>query len=226
MLMDWLISRLVFNARHIDDRTLLKGKEWIEHYEGQLIMRRINDQYRSLRNGDLLVDGEFTLKTGKKMIELFGDPLSIRFKTASKENIGTALRELERRSCYKVQQHGVAFLGVFSHPLTTLKSVLKQQNTSTLFSNLFYNIEYMKTIKNYLLCKPKGTVYHRRDFIEFVYPLQNLNVLSTYLSNPPPQEETNQVLFLRDKPSITFHPHKVDALGACARALSYSGIVD
>ncbi len=223
--MDWLISRLVFNAQHIDDKTLLKGKEWIEQYEGQLIIRRINDQYRSLRNDDLLVDGEFTLETGKKMIELFGSPLSIRFKTTSKENISSTLRELERKSCYKVQQHGIAFLGVFSHPVSTLKNALEQQSTSTLFSNLFYNIAYVKTIKNYLLCKPKGTAYHRRDFIEFVYPLQALDALTKHLSSSSLQNTTN-LDFLMNKPKITLLPQKVDALRACSRALSYSGIIE
>ncbi len=224
--MDWLISRLVFNARQIDYNTLLKGKEWIEHYEGQLILRRINDQYRSLRNDDLLVDGEFTLEIGKKMIDLFGAPLSIRFRAIHKELITNALQELERRSCYKVQQQGVAFLGVFSNPLTALKNALEQQSTSTLFSNLFYNIKYIRVIKKYLLCKPKGIAFHRRDFIEFVYPLQPLNVLVQLLMGSTLDNEAKHTYLSENKAKIAFHPMRVDALGACARALSYSGIIE
>ncbi len=161
------VSRMVFNIDKISDSNLLKGKDWILEYGGQLVIRRMEGENFSLKGNDVFVDGIFDFEITMKLVEIFGNPLSVRFNNINTENV---IKNIKRASCFRASGNGEIFFGVFRFPLILLKKALGVNSGKEIYAMSLSSVKFIESARELLVCKPKGIVYSRRDFIEIVLP--------------------------------------------------------
>ena len=233
------ISRLVFNIDNVSDFNLLESKDWILDYEGQLVIRRMENRDLSLSGDDLFVDGMFELDAALKLIEILGNPLAVRFTGG---NMDTILRNISRASCYRARGNGEIFFGVFSVPLSLIKYVTGLNNSKEIFNLIFGSTRFLSQVKRLMVCKPKGAVYTRRDFVEVIFPsipLIRLWDLINKWSREYFVIESNEVASIAEKTegleeikryrnefSDIIIEEDINPLNACKSALSYSRVYE
>lgn len=174
------VSRVVYPLHLFSSTTLLYLFNQLDTSNQSYTLKRISDPSPTLSGNEIYLEGRFEVPFISTTTSRSGLPIAIRFEL-EQEQLSTILKNLHLFSCYYIGNPYLIFIGVTLIPIKEVLAKLHLPSKEAIVQQLFRSTLISK-IKPLLAVKPKGIIYSRRTFIEFVYPVHPPDILAEWLN--------------------------------------------